>query len=38
MNVQTPGEVSDEIGEQLQGLNMVLYFFSGAWRCSSADS
>jgi putative ABC transport system permease protein len=28
-NVQTPGEVSDEIGEQLQGLNMVLYFFSG---------
>ena len=29
VNVQTPGEVSDEIGEQLQGLNMVLYFFSG---------
>jgi putative ABC transport system permease protein len=28
-NVQTPAEVSDEIGEQLQGLNMVLYFFSG---------
>ena len=28
-NVQTPGEVSDQIGEQLQGLNMVLYFFSG---------
>jgi putative ABC transport system permease protein len=27
--VQTPGEVSDQIGEQLQGLNMVLYFFSG---------
>jgi putative ABC transport system permease protein len=28
-NVQTPGEVSDQIGEQLAGLNMVLYFFSG---------
>jgi putative ABC transport system permease protein len=28
-NVQTPGEFSDQIGEQLQGLNMVLYFFSG---------
>jgi putative ABC transport system permease protein len=28
-NVRTPGEVSDQIGEQLQGLNMVLYFFSG---------
>jgi putative ABC transport system permease protein len=28
-NVQTPGEVSDQIGEQLAGLSMVLYFFSG---------
>ncbi len=28
-SVQTPGEVSDQIGEQFQGLNMVLYFFSG---------
>ena len=28
-NVQTPSEVSDQIGEQLQGLNMILYFFSG---------
>ena len=28
-NVQTPGEVSDQIGDQLAGLNMVLYFFSG---------
>jgi putative ABC transport system permease protein len=28
-NVQTPGEVSEQIGEQLGGLNMVLYFFSG---------
>jgi putative ABC transport system permease protein len=28
-NVQTPGDFSDQIGEQLQGLNMVLYFFSG---------
>ena len=27
--VQTPGEVSDQLGEQLAGLNMVLYFFSG---------
>src|SRR5687767_9845419 len=27
--VQTPGEVSDQIAEQLEGLNMVLYFFSG---------
>ena len=28
-NVQTPGEVSDQICEQLAGLNIVLYFFSG---------
>ena len=28
-NVQTPGEVSDQIAEQLAGLNIVLYFFSG---------
>ena len=28
-NVQTPGEVSDQVGKQLAGLNMVLYFFSG---------
>jgi putative ABC transport system permease protein len=28
-NVQTPGEVSDQISEQLAGLNTVLYFFSG---------
>jgi putative ABC transport system permease protein len=28
-DVQTPGEFSDQIGEQLQGLNMVLFFFSG---------
>jgi putative ABC transport system permease protein len=28
-NVQTPGEVSDELNEQLAGLNIVLYFFSG---------
>jgi len=28
-NVQTPGEVSDQVSEQLAGLNMVLYFFSG---------
>jgi putative ABC transport system permease protein len=28
-NVQTPGEFSDQIAQQLQGLNMVLYFFSG---------
>jgi putative ABC transport system permease protein len=27
--VQTPGEVSDELNEQLAGLNIVLYFFSG---------
>jgi putative ABC transport system permease protein len=27
--VQTPGEVSDQVSEQLAGLNMVLYFFSG---------
>jgi putative ABC transport system permease protein len=27
--VQTPGEVSDQISEQLAGLNTVLYFFSG---------
>ena len=27
--VQTPGEMSDDIAEQLAGLNMVLYFFSG---------
>jgi putative ABC transport system permease protein len=29
VNVQTPGEVSDQVSEQLAGLNMVLYFFSG---------
>jgi putative ABC transport system permease protein len=28
-NVQTPGEISDQVSEQLAGLNMVLYFFSG---------
>jgi putative ABC transport system permease protein len=28
-NVQTPGEFSDQVAEQLQGLNVVLYFFSG---------
>jgi putative ABC transport system permease protein len=28
-NVQTPGEVSDQVSEQLAGLNIVLYFFSG---------
>jgi putative ABC transport system permease protein len=28
-NVQTPGEFSDQISEQLEGLNIVLYFFSG---------
>jgi putative ABC transport system permease protein len=28
-NVQTPGEVSEQVSEQLAGLNMVLYFFSG---------
>ena len=28
-NVQTPGEFSDEVSEQLAGLNTVLYFFSG---------
>ena len=28
-NVQTPGEFSDQVSEQLAGLNMVLYFFSG---------
>jgi len=27
--VQTPGEFSDQVSEQLAGLNMVLYFFSG---------
>jgi len=27
--VQTPGEVSDQISDQLAGLNVVLYFFSG---------
>jgi putative ABC transport system permease protein len=27
--VKTPGEFSDQLGEQLAGLNMVLYFFSG---------
>jgi putative ABC transport system permease protein len=27
--VQTPGEISDQVSEQLSGLNMVLYFFSG---------
>jgi putative ABC transport system permease protein len=29
VNVQTPGEVSDQISDQLGGLNIVLYFFSG---------
>ena len=29
VNVQTPGEVSDELNDQLAGLNIVLYFFSG---------
>src|SRR5215217_66946 len=29
VNVQTPGEVSDQISDQLAGLNIVLYFFSG---------
>ena len=28
-NVQTPGEFSDQVSEQLAGLNMILYFFSG---------
>jgi putative ABC transport system permease protein len=28
-NVQTPGEFSDQVSEQLAGLNIVLYFFSG---------
>ena len=28
-NVQTPGEFSEQVGEQLAGLNLVLYFFSG---------
>ena len=28
-NVQTPGEFSDQVSEQLAGLNVVLYFFSG---------
>jgi putative ABC transport system permease protein len=27
--VQTPGDVSDQISDQLAGLNIVLYFFSG---------
>ncbi|MBN1529282.1 MAG: ABC transporter permease [Thermoleophilaceae bacterium] len=27
--VQTPGEFSEQVSEQLQGLNIVLYFFSG---------
>jgi putative ABC transport system permease protein len=27
--VQTPGEVSDQVSEQLAALNVVLYFFSG---------
>jgi len=27
--VQTPGEVSEQISDQLAGLNIVLYFFSG---------
>jgi putative ABC transport system permease protein len=27
--VQTPGEFSDQVSEQLAGLNTVLYFFSG---------
>jgi putative ABC transport system permease protein len=29
VDVQTPGEVSDQVSEQLAGLNVVLYFFSG---------
>src|SRR5215208_817069 len=29
VNVQTPGEVSEQISDQLGGLNIVLYFFSG---------
>ena len=29
MDVQTPGEFSDQVSEQLAGLNVVLYFFSG---------
>jgi putative ABC transport system permease protein len=28
-DVRTPGEFSDQIAKQLQGLNVVLYFFSG---------
>src|SRR6185503_272931 len=28
-HVQTPGEVADELNDQLAGLNIVLYFFSG---------
>ena len=28
-DVRTPAEISDEVNEQLAGLNMVLYFFSG---------
>jgi putative ABC transport system permease protein len=28
-NVRTPGEFSDQVSEQMAGLNMVLYFFSG---------
>ena len=28
-DVSTPAEVSDQVSEQLAGLNMVLYFFSG---------
>src|SRR5919108_3743457 len=28
-NVQTPGEFSDQVSQQLAGLNIVLYFFSG---------
>ena len=28
-NVETPGDVSEKIAEQLSGLNLVLYFFSG---------
>ncbi|HEX3279139.1 MAG TPA: FtsX-like permease family protein [Thermoleophilaceae bacterium] len=27
--VKTPAQVSDQLGQQLAGLNMVLYFFSG---------
>ena len=27
--VQTPSEVSDQVSEQLAGLNLILYFFSG---------